>query len=405
METMEVDGNTPENKEDENLSNGDSKKKNGGDLRQKSLAMYKSINNMLTLVNKRELAPIVKVSLEEVEGMAMDFCYKEVGPLSNEDYKAIRATVDKVMRPEILEESHFEKKDEIVFIDCLKLKSIMKKDLAGIAKEKEKREVILDLNVEVAIAATQGHRKAMEDFYSIIHHWNELFGFKDQEEQAFFAIYDGHSGRAAAEYAKTHLHVNLARDPAFKTDLFGAIQNCYSKTDYLFNLMAGREGMTSGTTAVTVLVRAKKMYIANVGDSEAVLCQNGKARVVTFAHLPDKAGEKERIYKSGGTVVWYGTWRVNGLLSVSRSIGDNSLKDVCIPVPFISELERSPKDEFLILATDGLWDVVSYQEACDLVIAQQKVIPRKEISQFIVDEALRKKTGDNVAVLIVFFDK
>jgi serine/threonine protein phosphatase PrpC len=65
------------------------------------------------------------------------------------------------------------------------------------------------------------------------------------------------------------------------------------------------------------------------------MCRDGSPVRLTIRHLPDAPDEKERILKNGGAVVWYGTWRVNGLLSVSRSIGDASLSTVVIPDPAV----------------------------------------------------------------------
>jgi serine/threonine protein phosphatase PrpC len=121
--------------------------------------------------------------------------------------------------------------------------------------------------------------------------------------------------------------------------------------------------------------------------------------------LPDKPEEKERIVSSGGIVVHYGTWRVNGLLSVSRSIGDSSLSKFVTAVPTILKVDRTKEDEFIIIATDGLWDVIKHKEACEFIRTQlQEKKPRSEISKLITEEALRKRTNDNVTVVIIFFD-
>jgi len=345
---------------------------------------------------------------------------------------AVRKIIDDVLLPGHLEQAYYSnttdnntkptaldyppspKMREFVgqqYVDSAKLKGLINKELEALMHQKKEaqsnqlREANERLRLEVSIAAVQGSRKTMEDQYIAIIHLNELLGLQDCEPQSFFGVYDGHSGKTAAEYSRVHLHFNMIRDELFKTNIDGAIQNSYKRTDKDFNDLASREGMSSGTTAVTALVRRDAIYIANVGDSEAVLCQNGKATLISFAHLPEKEVEKERISKSGGTVIWYGRWRVNGLLSVSRSIGDINLKDVCIPVPHIVELQRSEEDDFLILATDGLWDVMTHQGACDFVTEQLKTSQRKDISQLLVDEAMRKKTADNVVAVVLFFEK
>jgi len=193
-------------------------------------------------------------------------------------------------------------------------------------------------------------------------------------------------------------------DMLFKTDLFGAIANGYKKTNEDFCRRATKDGITSGTTAVAIFLRDDAIIVSNVGDSEAILCRNGIATMLSYSHLPSKEDEKERIQKAGGTVVWYGSWRVNGLLAVSRAIGDISLKEVVIPDPAIKEEKRTEEDEFVVLASDGLWDVMKYQEVCDFIKEQLQTSTRKAISQLVLDEALKRKTNDNCTVMIIFLD-
>jgi serine/threonine protein phosphatase PrpC len=98
---------------------------------------------------------------------------------------------------------------------------------------------------------------------------------------------------------------------------------------------------------------------------------------------------------------------VNGLLSVSRSIGDNSLNTVVIAEPSVRVEKCTEEDEFILVATDGLWDVIKHDEACEMVRECVKNAPsqKKMLPQMLVDEALRRKSNDNVTVLVVFFQQ
>ena len=128
---------------------------------------------------------------------------------------------------------------------------------------------------------------------------------------------------------------------------------------------------------------------------------------MTTKHTPDVQDEKDRIQRAGGAVVWYGTWRVNGLLSVSRSLGDINLRDVVTAEPAVHHYTRSETDEFMVIGTDGLWDVVKYQEAVDFVrdSIRSGVCDRKDVAKLLMEEALNRKSSDNTTVVIVFFDK
>jgi protein phosphatase 1L len=82
---------------------------------------------------------------------------------------------------------------------------------------------------------------------------------------------------------------------------------------------------------------------------------------MSIDHKPNTREERTRIEDAGGVVVWAGTWRVGGVLAVSRAFGDRPLKRYVIPTPDIREEGLSAADDCLILASDGLWDVISNQ--------------------------------------------
>jgi len=332
----------------------------GPDLRERSLAMYKSISNMLTLVKKSDIIEFTKVNFKEAKGFALDFAYRQfqaVGPLKAEEAILIRNIVeniitnnfDQAMIPistdheieeKILDKTTQSDNQNLRTIDCTKLRELINTQIQPLIEKKktEKQDVEYNdkIRVEISVAASIGGRKCMEDSHIVINHFNELMGFPEgTSNQIFLGIYDGHSGNAAAEYSRIHLHTNIASNEHFFSNINLAFEEAYKKTDQDFNDYAVTNSLSAGTTAVTIFIRENTIYTANVGDSEAVLCRNGVPHVLSTKHLPDNQDEKERLIKGGAAVVWYGAWRVNGILSVSRSIGDHSLSCVVIPSPTI----------------------------------------------------------------------
>ena len=98
------------------------------------------------------------------------------------------------------------------------------------------------------------------------------------------------------------------------------------------------------------------MYVANVGDTRAVLSKNGVAERMSQDHKATDKSEVERIRSGGGIVVEN---RVGGSLAVTRAFGDHSLKrDGVIAKPFINKHALRPFDKFLVIASDGVWDVL-----------------------------------------------
>lgn len=136
-------------------------------------------------------------------------------------------------------------------------------------------------------------------------------------------------------------------------------------------------GSGSGSTAVVALIRGDVLTVANAGDSRAVLCRDGKAIDLSVDHKPEDAPERARIERAGGKVTPDG--RVNGGLNLSRAIGDHVYKQnddltlqeqMISPLPDVQTilLDRA-KDDFLVLACDGIWNCMTSQEVCDFVSA------------------------------------
>eukprot|EP00854_Cymbomonas_tetramitiformis_P016432 gene16432-19507_t len=183
-----------------------------------------------------------------------------------------------------------------------------------------------------AVASKRGKHQQLEDTYQA------LTGVHGDPSQAIFGIFDGHGGRQAAEHAAEHIH-----------------QNILSTAE-------------SGAAAITALIRHGTLWIANAGDCRAVMSRDGAAVPLSEDHRPDRASERYRIESQGGAVVcWLGTWRVQGVLGLSRAIGDREMKTYITAEPEVSRVSLAPGCEFLVLGSDGIWDFVNNQEAVDLI--------------------------------------
>ena len=139
------------------------------------------------------------------------------------------------------------------------------------------------------------------------------------------------------------------------------------------------------------------LYTANVGDARAVLCRGGKAVRLTYDHKGSDAHEAKRITDAGGFVM---NNRVNGVLAVTRSLGDSSMKEFVVGAPYTTETALDSDDEFLIVACDGLWDVTDDQTAVDLI---RKVEDAQEASRVLLDYAITNYSTDNLSVMVVRF--
>ncbi|KAL6562677.1 hypothetical protein OROGR_003684 [Orobanche gracilis] len=212
----------------------------------------------------------------------------------------------------------------------------------------------------VAVFSVKGKKKFMEDAHMI---FSSPSGAK-----AFCGVYDGHGGSKAAEFVVANLHrkifERLANSSTNKEKEEG-VREGYLKTDEEFL----KKGFGSGVCCLTALIEGRDMIVSNLGDCGAVLCRDGIAEAITTDHNPGLEDERRRIEENGGYVEFHrGSWRVHETLAVSRSIGDAHLKDWVIAEPHTKIIRLTPDMEYLILASDGLWQEVSKQEAVDIVM-------------------------------------
>jgi len=235
-------------------------------------------------------------------------------------------------------------------------------------------------------------RRSMEDEHVIV----DSFG--GVPEQGYFAIYDGHGGRGAVDFTAKTLHKVLLEvlegNPEINPS--EALKQAYLLTD---KQMGETQIQFSGTTAISALIRThngkRTLFCANAGDARTVINRNGKAERLSYDHKGSDEGETKRIIDAGGFVVLN---RVNGILAVTRSLGDHAMKDYVVGDPYLQTIELDETDTHLILACDGLWDVTSDQEAIDLILPENDA---QKMSDKLLVHALKNGSTDNISVMVV----
>lgn len=300
---------------------------------------------------------------------------------------------------------------------------------------------------QVSARAIRGSRYTMEDEYYV------------GNGGRLAAVFDGHGGSGVSRYLKNHLHdvwtesllekhweerdedqqqqANLGNDKSVtlaqqQTPLlqrpsvschvaalratFNELENAILKDDDL---------EYQGSTAVAVVVHegedgSRTLLSANIGDSRAVLSRGRRAIDLTRDHKPNDEKEKARIMAMGETIEWDQDSKVHRVrnLSLARAIGDRYAK------PAVSsevEIQHFPvneeEDEFVVLASDGLWDVMSSQAVVTCVhdymdaelsktskenAESYKFVLRRNISKLLAREAMRKGSADNISVLVIW---
>ncbi|RXM33149.1 Protein phosphatase 1L [Acipenser ruthenus] len=293
----------------------------------------------------------------------------------------------------------------------------------------------------VAVYSIQGRREHMEDRFEVI---TDLV---NKTHPSIFGIFDGHGGEisftgnstdfvegavsmknkiyrtehvpsnsephSAAEYVKTHLPevlkqqlLNYEKDKENSVLSYQSIleQHILSiDKEMLDKLSASYD--EAGTTCLVALLSDKELTVANVGDSRGVLCdKDGNAIALSHDHKPYQLKERKRIKRAGGFISFNGSWRVQGILAMSRSLGDYPLKNlnVIIPDPDILTFDLDKlQPEFMILASDGLWDAFSNEEAVRFI--KERLDEPHFGAKSIVLQSFYRGCPDNITVMVVKF--
>jgi len=213
---------------------------------------------------------------------------------------------------------------------------------------------------------------------------------------------------APGDEAISELEASICSSETFSN----ALARAFKVTDEEFAKLSGAEEELAlvGTTAVVTLLSSQSIYVANAGDSRAVLLRSGVAMALTDDHKAAREDETARVEAAGGQILFWNGVRVMGLLAVSRAIGDHSLRPYVIADPEVTVVNRHPSDELMVMASDGLWDVITNQEACSLakkclLRARQKGSTRENAAKVaatvLTRAAVDRGSRDNVTVLVI----
>ena len=276
----------------------------------------------------------------------------------------------------------------------------------------------------------------------------QRFSREDEQETTnpcgFFGLFDGHGGSGCANFLRDHLYTMLASNQYFKTNKMRALQESITRAEDKFEAKSLKEQDFSGSCALLALVEFDRLTLANVGDSRMLLHSSDiGTTALTTDHKPEHQKERERINRCGGQVyrtrtesTWeilqpdgklhvsrkeqvQGPFRVEpGGLSVSRTIGDFKVKQYrfggqpgcVISEPEIREVTLTDKAEFVVLACDGIFDVLENNEVTKIVreslriSATRKYEARAACKQAcveVIEAAKNKKSKDNLTVVLV----
>ncbi|KAI5014397.1 hypothetical protein ZWY2020_055787 [Hordeum vulgare] len=299
--------------------------------------------------------------------------------------------------------------------------------------------------LEYAVSSMQGYRANMEDAHAAVEDLDV------STATSFFGVYDGHGGPAVSMYCAKHFHLEVQKHPHFNDSLRIAVESAFFRMDQMMMTEEGRRELYEyspannnananstvkdmllscacvnlkkrpgpadvGSTACVALIRDNQIIVGNAGDCRCVISRNGQATVLTNDHKPSVPAEKRRIENAGRSVtVTGGAGRIDGGIAVSRSIGDMRYKSNSRLTPALQALTCSPEirlenitaeTEFLVMACDGVWDVVLTQGLVEIIRKNMKSgMDLGKNCEAILDMCVEppQPSVDNMTILLVRF--
>lgn len=199
-------------------------------------------------------------------------------------------------------------------------------------------------------------------------------------------------------------------------EVFDCLKRGFDRTDKIITDIARIEKWGDGCTVAAALVYGNRVYVGNLGDAEIIIVRKpagpedgATGKCLTYRHKPSSPEERKRIEEAGGHVVF---GRVMGTLAVSRAFGDFEFKvpsnkskaDYVSSDPYLAVEELTGDEVALVVACDGVWDVLKYDEAAQLIYEQMTKFKKTpgEAAHALVTRALEKASSDNVSAIVAY---
>mmetsp|Transcript_28790 Transcript_28790/g.72930 ORF Transcript_28790/g.72930 Transcript_28790/m.72930 type:complete len:419 (-) Transcript_28790:97-1353(-) len=280
----------------------------------------------------------------------------------------------------------------------------------------------------LASCEMQGWRDAMEDAVVCQPSLGNTL-----EDLALFAVFDGHGGSEVSQftaerivrYISKHLLDEVLPEDALRQALLDIEEELrrlnmpgpgcrpplqpYSREVCRYDFV--------GCTAAVALLAPTSVTVVGVGDSRIFKCRNGDCVPLTRDHKPESPRERRRIEAAGGSVIKFGPcYRVDCSLNLSRSLADFAYKDPNLapkdqkisPVGDTATFDIDQNDEFLVVACDGLFELMTWKSVCDYIRERIQDMPLTDIVEGLLDEccspnimATCGRGTDNESVIIV----
>ena len=259
----------------------------------------------------------------------------------------------------------------------------------------------------------KGRRDQNEDQHFMFDNINGKY--KKNAKICYLSVYDGHGGQLVSRYLKKNLpkffitqnlekiYQDRNKSLRYFKKVFDLVESNLEKDHPKAVFYCGS---TSCNTIIFEQENGKKgIWVVNVGDSRAILCdKNGQSKSLSEDHKPNSVKEKKRITGLGGKIRYDGCdWRIKDL-SVSRAFGDKESKPFISHLPEVNKFTLSKDDKFVVVACDGLWDVLSNQQVCNFILKLKKKEFTGNYAKELAEYGYREGSYDNISAVIYFMN-
>ena len=227
----------------------------------------------------------------------------------------------------------------------------------------------------------------------------------------YFAVYDGHGGKDISKYIQENLSQYFLNKKVIYPLSKKYVQNVFDHLQK--NLRKINQAYYSGSTSLCIINYKYNgddyINVINLGDSRCILCRDNFAMPLTKDHKPQWPEEKNRITQLGGNITFDGyDWRIKDL-SVSRAFGDLDAAPFVTHRPDLFRYKLDKNDKFIVMACDGLWDVLPNQEVANFILSncydntlKKRINLNVNIAKKVAEYALKKGSTDNITIIVIF---
>jgi adenylate cyclase len=242
----------------------------------------------------------------------------------------------------------------------------------------------------------RGRRPDQQDTIAIVHNF---LGFNDYH---FCGLYDGHGGTISAEIVAMCMHQIIAERylARLSQKLEIHMEDLFTDSFRFVQMELTKHAVNDGTAANIVFLTPQCIHVANAGDSRTILIREENEQLIPIPlskdHKPENSDERARIEAQGGFVTE--SKRVNGVLALSRALGDCDLQPPITCDPVLTTTQITPQDRWIVMGCDGLWDIVSNEQVADLLKNAQTA---KDAAICLRDCAFTLGSTDNISVIVI----